>query len=184
MSWFVFLAPFLIASIFKRSANTNRHCFKIVAFGVEVAYAASHGLGACCMHIICFLFPIDNLSSVSCILCILDKNLVRLSVGPGGRPRLWVQGRSFYAAHTMRSGIVRWRCTMGGCGCKAYTQKGTLHKLVGEHNHEGRCGRRRPAKLQTQPPCTSPPTPLLVPRLPNLDFNNFDPNAWVVPLPY
>ncbi|KOB69960.1 Modifier of mdg4, partial [Operophtera brumata] len=107
------------------------------------------------------------------------KNLVRLSVGPGGRPRLWVRGRSFYAAHTMRSGIVRWRCTMGGCGCKAYTQKGTLHKLVGEHNHIGRCGRRA-----AKPPSKPCPTPLLVPRLPTLDFHNFDPNAWVVPLPY
>lgn len=132
--------------------------------------------------VMCFSF-FYNLSVVSYNLCILDKNLVRLSVGPGGRPRLWVRGRSFYAAHTMRSGIVRWRCTMGGCGCKAYTQKGTLHKLVGEHNHTGRCGRRS-AKLQTKPHCPSPPTPLLVPRLPNLDFHNFDPNAWVVPLPY
>ncbi|KAH9631425.1 hypothetical protein HF086_014270 [Spodoptera exigua] len=50
----------------------------------------------------------------------------------------------------MRSGVVRWRCTMGGCGCKAYTQKGTLHKLVGEHNHAGRCGRRLPNINPTQ----------------------------------
>ncbi|XP_028163176.1 uncharacterized protein LOC114354805 [Ostrinia furnacalis] len=105
----------------------------------------------------------------------LEKN-VRLCVGPGGRPRLWVRGRSFYAAHTMRSGVVRWRCTMGGCGCKAYTQKGTLHKLVGEHNHSGRCGRRNNAKQSSN----STPTPLLLPRLPRLDFDNFDPNAWVV----
>lgn len=120
----------------------------------------------------------------------LDK-FVRMCVGPGGRPRLWVRGRSFYAAHTMRSGVVRWRCTMGGCGCKAYTQKGTLHKLVGEHNHAGRCGRRPPTiKPSTHfttsvsaPPSVSsnsPPTPLLVPRLSNLDFDKFDPNAWVV----
>ncbi|XP_047531518.1 protein tramtrack, beta isoform isoform X10 [Vanessa atalanta] len=110
-----------------------------------------------------------------------QEEFVRLCVGPGGRPRLWVRGRSFYAAHTMRSGIVRWRCTMGGCGCKAYTQKGKLHKLVGEHNHAGRCGRRSSNK---QPPnsvggATSPPTPLLLPRMPNLDFDHFDPNAWV-----
>ncbi|XP_063893808.1 uncharacterized protein LOC135117749 [Helicoverpa armigera] len=114
-----------------------------------------------------------------------DNKFVRLCVGPGGRPRLWVRGRSFYAAHTMRSGVVRWRCTMGGCGCKAYTQKGTLHKLVGEHNHAGRCGRRPPnipaaqltASISAPPSSSSssPPTPLLVPRLPN-----FDPNAWIV----
>ena len=114
---------------------------------------------------------------------------MRLCVGPGGRPRLWVRGRSFYAAHTMRSGVVRWRCTMGGCGCKAYTQKGTLHKLVGEHNHTGRCGRRPPnlnpptqliTSISTPPSgSASPPTPLLVPRLPN-----FDPNAWIVRYQY
>lgn len=116
------------------------------------------------------------------------EKFVRLCVGPGGRPRLWVRGRSFYAAHTMRSGIVRWRCTMGGCGCKAYTQKGALHKLVGEHNHTGRCGRRSvakpaPAAAASLPPAgqaPSPPTPLLLPRLPRFDFDNFDPNAWVV----
>lgn len=114
---------------------------------------------------------------------------MRLCVGPGGRPRLWVRGRSFYAAHTMRSGVVRWRCTMGGCGCKAYTQKGTLHKLVGDHNHAGRCGRRQPAKSlnsvtapssisSSTSPTTS--TPSVLPRLPDLDFDKFDPNAWVV----
>ncbi|CAH2040324.1 unnamed protein product, partial [Iphiclides podalirius] len=107
----------------------------------------------------------------------LAEEHVRLCVGPGGRPRLWVRGRSFYAAHTMRSGIVRWRCTMGGCGCKAYTQKGTLHKLVGEHNHAGRCGRRGP---RAPPPPASPPSPLLTPRMPRLDFDNFDPTAWLV----
>lgn len=125
---------------------------------------------------------LTNFAFGKCVFCILDENLVRLSVGPGGRPRLWVSGRSFYAAHTMRSGVVRWRCTMGGCGCKAYTQKGTVHKLVGEHNHVGRCGRRttKPPK----PPCPSPPTPLLVPRLPTFDIDNFDPDAWVLPLPY
>uniref|UniRef100_S4NZT6 FLYWCH-type domain-containing protein n=2 Tax=Pararge aegeria TaxID=116150 RepID=S4NZT6_9NEOP len=79
----------------------------------------------------------------------------------------------------MRSGIVRWRCTMGGCGCKAYTQKGKLHKLIGEHNHAGRCGRRTTIK-QPVPPASSPPTPLLLPRIPNLDFDHFDPNAWIV----
>lgn len=107
---------------------------------------------------------------------------VRLCVGPGGRPRLWVRGRSFYAAHTMRSGVVRWRCTMGGCSCKAYTQKGTLHKLVGEHNHANRYGRRsypKPTGLKNSP-TGSPPTPLLVPRIPNLDLDNFDPSAWLV----
>lgn len=115
----------------------------------------------------------------------LDKNVVRLCVGPGGRPRLWVRGRSFYAAHTMRSGVVRWRCTMGGCGCKAYTQKGQLHKLVGEHNHTGRCGRRQsfktfPFHSQIASANSSPPTPLLLPRLNNTEFDNFDPSAWVV----
>lgn len=123
---------------------------------------------------------------IKCMVVLLDNNkYVRLCVGPGGRPRLWVRGRSFYAAHTMRSGVVRWRCTMGGCGCKAYTQKGTLHKLVGEHNHVGRCG-RRPSNINPQSTLmasisapasgsSSPPTPLLVPRLPN-----FDPSAWLV----
>lgn len=101
---------------------------------------------------------------------------VRLCVGPGGRPRLWVRGRSFYAAHTMRSGIVRWRCTMGGCGCKAYTQKGMLHKLIGEHNHEGRCGRR----ASRAPPLPSTPPETLLPRMPNLDFDHFDPTSWLV----
>nr|XP_021206550.1 uncharacterized protein LOC101735705 isoform X2 [Bombyx mori] len=110
------------------------------------------------------------------------NEFVRLSVGPGGRPRLWVRGRSFYAAHTMRSGVVRWRCTMGGCGCKAYTQKGTLHKLVGEHNHVNRGGRR--AAKQSNPMinarASSPPTPLLLSRIRHLDIDNFDPNAWMV----
>lgn len=122
-----------------------------------------------------------------CGTVVLVEKMVRLCVGPGGRPRLWVRGRSFYAAHTMRSGIVRWRCTMGGCGCKAYTQKGTLHKLVGEHNHQGRNGRRSLAKTTTAavPIATgvgaiSPPTPLLLPRLPRFDLDNFDPSAWVV----
>ncbi|CAF4820152.1 unnamed protein product [Pieris macdunnoughi] len=38
----------------------------------------------------------------------------------------------------MRSGIVRWRCTMGGCGCKAYTQKGKLHKLMARFIRAGK----------------------------------------------
>ncbi|GBP31479.1 hypothetical protein EVAR_17970_1 [Eumeta japonica] len=102
---------------------------------------------------------------------------VRLCVGPGGRPRLWVRGRSFYAAHTMRSGVVRWRCTMGGCGCKAYTQRGTLHKLVGEHNHAVRDRRaRRHHAAQSVPT----PQPLLVPRPPRFDFDKFDPTGWLV----
>lgn len=103
---------------------------------------------------------------------------MRLCVGPGGRPRLWVRGRSFYAAHTMRSGVVRWRCTMGGCGCKAYTQRGTLHKLVGEHNHSAR-QRARSNRNATVPGSPPIPQPLLLPRPPRLDFDKFDPAAWV-----
>ncbi|VVC90660.1 unnamed protein product [Leptidea sinapis] len=111
------------------------------------------------------------------------RDVVRLCVGPGGRPRLWVRGKSFYAAHTMRSGVVRWRCTMGGCGCKAYTQKGKLHKLVGEHNHAGRWRRRQAtnksaaafAALGLAPPDYS------LPHVPQFDFDRFDPSAWVTP---
>ncbi|CAK1543891.1 unnamed protein product [Leptosia nina] len=118
-------------------------------------------------------------SNVATDECILSENFVRLCVGPGGRPRLWVRGKSFYAAHTMRSGIVRWRCTMGGCGCKAYTQKGKLHKLMGEHNHENRW-KRRPIKANARYSGFASNSYAL-PRVPQLDFDNFDPTAWVTP---
>ncbi|CAG4945849.1 unnamed protein product [Colias eurytheme] len=82
----------------------------------------------------------------------------------------------------MRSGIVRWRCTMGGCACKAYTQKGKLHKLVGEHNHANRW-KRKPTNKTAGPYSGTGyvANSYSLPHVPQLDFDNFDPNAWVTP---